>query len=276
MGKLILCCGDRTDRPYVFPQGGVRIYSIEELCYYLYHNVYFIEKSLFTASLLDWIAMELKLAKAAAKLKTLKEKNADLKTLVTVVLCSSDYYGEREIVEFLKRLDRVIGIPRIKRNHLKANELLKNHQYTEAIMEYERILNSQEVRKLTSQDYGEVLHNMAVATAQCKGLTEAIDIFRQAYEYNHQEESLRQLLFAVQLSGGDINAIAEEYQVDNTLKEEVINHIEQIRDEARSSEPMVEIMRLNQYKAEGRSTEYYQLADEIIEQWKASIRQVVQ
>lgn len=276
MGKLILCSGERTARPYVFPRTGIRIYSIEELCYYLYHNVYLIEESLFTDSLLDWIGTELKLAERAAKLKTIKEKNADLKTLVTVVLCSCDYYGEKEILDFLKILDRVNGMPRIKRKFMKASELLKDHQYTEAINEYNQILNMEEASELSASDYGEILHNKAVATALNNSITEAADLFRQAYEYNHSEESLRQFLYAVKLSGGDIDAIAEEYHVDEALKNEVIYLLEQIREEAKENQSMEEIQRLKQYKREGRMAEFYRLAEEVLERWKTSVRKVYQ
>ncbi|NLP35748.1 MAG: hypothetical protein GX359_11275 [Clostridiales bacterium] len=276
MGKVILCSGDRTERPYVFPRTGVRIYSIEELCYYLYHNVYLIEESLFTDSLIDWIGTELKLVDRAAKLKALKAKKADLKTLVTVVLCSSDYYGEKEILAFLRRLDRVIDMPRIKRIFVKANELLKDHQYTLALNEYERILSSEGDNNLTPKDFGDVLHNKAIATAQSKSLKEAVDIFRQAYEYNHNEESLRQFLYAVLLSGEDVDEIAGIYNVDDILKEEVISDLEQIREEAKLNDSMTEIQRLKQYKAEGRNTEFYELADKMIERWKASVRKVYQ
>jgi len=276
VGKVILCSGDRTERPYVFPRTGVRIYSIEELCYYLYHNVYLIEESLFTDSLIDWIGTELKLVDRAAKLKALKAKKADLKTLVTVVLCSSDYYGEKEILAFLRRLDRVIDMPRIKRIFVKANELLKDHQYTLALNEYERILSSEGDNNLTPKDFGDVLHNKAIATAQSKSLKEAVDIFRQAYEYNHNEESLRQFLYAVLLSGEDVDEIAGIYNVDDILKEEVISDLEQIREEAKLNDSMTEIQRLKQYKAEGRNTEFYELADKMIERWKASVRKVYQ
>ncbi|MBE5966353.1 MAG: hypothetical protein E7255_05230 [Lachnospiraceae bacterium] len=276
MGRLILCSGVRTERPYVFPQAGVRIYSIEELCYYLYHHVYLIDENLFTDSLLDWIGMELKLTECADKLKILKAKGGDLKTMVTVVLCSCDYYGEKEIMSFLRVLDGVIGMPRWKRNFYKANELLNKRQYTEAISEYDRIINPEEGNSLTPIDYGDVLHNMAVATAQSKGLKEAMELFCRAFEHNHREESLHQFLYAVLLSGNDFEEKAEEYQVDEATKNAMLRSMAQIREEAEASDAMIEIQRLKQCKTEGRIAEFYRIADEIIEKWKLPVRQVFQ
>ena len=42
MGKIILCRGQRTDKPYVTPQTDIKLYSAEELCYYIYNNIYLI------------------------------------------------------------------------------------------------------------------------------------------------------------------------------------------------------------------------------------------
>ncbi|NLK27890.1 MAG: hypothetical protein GX306_06060 [Clostridiales bacterium] len=275
MGKLILCCGARTNRPYVFPLTGTRIYSIEELCYYLYHHVYLIEESIFSDSLLDWIGTELKLSERSRKLKALKAQKADLKTLVTAVLCSCDYYKEEEIKGLIKKLDGIIGLPPIKRNVIKANEFLKNHQYKEAAYEYERILNSSQASELTPEDYGDILHNFAVAIAHNKGVKEASELFRQAYEHNHREESLKQYLYSIRLIGdGDFDDLAKEYLVDDILKEDIINEINRLRDEAKSSDSMMDIQRLKRCKAEGRITEYYKISDEVIERWKASVRQV--
>jgi len=253
----------------------MRIYSIEELCYYLYHHIYLIEENIFSDSLLDWIGTELKLSERSKKLKVLKAQKADLKTLVTAVLCSCDYYKEEEIKELIKKLDSIIGMPPIKRNFIRANEFLKNYQYKEAAYEYERILNSPQASELTPEDYGNILHNFAVAVAHNKGMKEASELFRQAYEHNHREESLRQYLYAIRISREEeFDDLAKEYQVDDIMKEKIINEIDRLRDEAKSSDSMIDIQRLKRCKAEGRITEYYKISDEVIERWKASVRQI--
>ena len=40
MGKLIFCTGQVTQKPYTFPFSKTKIYSMEELNYYLYNNIY--------------------------------------------------------------------------------------------------------------------------------------------------------------------------------------------------------------------------------------------
>ncbi|HPU63676.1 MAG TPA: hypothetical protein PK304_05940, partial [Mobilitalea sp.] len=154
MGKLILCSGRRTDRPYVLPDSGERIYSIEELCYYIYNNIYSIEEAMFTASLIDWIGKELGLAERAEKLYNLKKQGADLKTLITVVLCSADYYTESEIKKLISVIDEIRAMPSARRRYLKANSYLKRKLYSEAAAEYESLLVSEDAVNLDPKSYG--------------------------------------------------------------------------------------------------------------------------
>jgi len=276
MGKLILCSGLRTKRPYVFTASGSRIYSIEELCYYLYNHVYLIDEGIFTDSLIDWIGTELKLTLRAEKLKHQMLLGADLKTLVTVVLCSADYYTESEIKGLLKMLDEIIGMPHIKRNLIKANNLLMNNQFNEAILEYERLLETTEATDLTQVEYGDIYHNLAVAKLHIVGLKDASEIFFRAYELNLREESLRQYIFSVKASFSPqiLEEKAKEHQIDPELLQRIINEIEQIKNEVQDNDMMNEINQLKACKINGRINEFYTKADEMIDSWKATIRQI--
>jgi hypothetical protein len=274
MGKLILCSGTRTERPYIFLSGGVRIYSIEELCYYLYHRVYLIEEEMFTDSLFDWIENELMLKDCAAKLKALKVQKADIKTMVTVILCSSDYYTENEIKSLIRILDKIIGMPLIKRNFVRANEFLKEGQYADAVNEYKNMLSSEAASELTPEEYGDVMHNMAVATAYIKGSQESAELFRQAYERNHREESLRQYLYAVSLSGGNIEEIQKEYQLEDVFCKDIVSFLAEADLAADKSEELLAVKSLKQYKEEGRMKEFNRMSDKQIDSWKACVRHI--
>lgn len=276
MGKLILCSGVRTKRPYGFASTGVRVYSIEELCYYLYHHVYLMEEDMFSDSLIDWIKTELKLEDRAEKLRLIKEKKPDLKTMVTIILCSADYYTEQEIKSVLKMLDEIIGMPMIKRSCLKANNCLQNGQFREAVIEYESILNSKEAVDLTPEAYGDILHNMAVAKMHITGLKEAPELFGQAYERNHREESLRQYLYALRLVNNDAlyNEKVMEYQIEEAFQKSIVDYLEQKNEEAKCSEGMLEIQQLKLHKSQGKMNEYYKKTDEMIDSWKAKVRQI--
>lgn len=276
MGKLILCSGSRTNRPYCFTSTGIRIYSMEELCYYLYHHVYLIEEDMFCDALFDFIGAELKLPDRAEKLRILKKQKADVKTIVTVILCSTDYYSEYEIKSLLKLLDEIIGMPKIKRSCIKAVCYLNDRQYSEAAAEYERIINSKESAELTPQEYGNLFHNLAIAKLHITGLKEASALFLQAYERNQREESLHQYLYTLLLSNNNAayEEKAREYQISEELSNSITEFMSKKAMEAESSEAMLEIYEMRKWKEQGQRSEYYNKAEEMIEAWKVKVRHI--
>lgn len=276
MGTLILCSGLRTQRPYVFPATGIRIYTIEELCYYIESHIYFIDQDTFSYALFDWIGTELGLSDRAEKLKQLKDQKADIKTLLAAVLCSADYYTEPEIKSLIRTVDELNGLTPLKRSSLRAFSYLKNEKYREATLEYEQLLNSKEAADMTPEEYGDILHNLAVARIHSKGLSEASETFRQAYERNHRQESMRQYLYTLRLGNRmeQFHEMAEEYQIKNDLCENILLTMEELHAQAIESEGMSELNKIEKLKADGRLTEYRKRIDEMLEEWMSSLRQI--
>lgn len=275
MGKLILCSGARAKIPYLITQIGIRIYSMEELCYCLYHHVYLIDDEMFSEALIDFIDTELKLPERAQKLRLLRKQNSDIKTIVTVIMCSTDYYTEQEIKALLKTLDDVIGMPMVKRNCVKAGTYLREYQYAKAAQEYERIINSKEAMQLTPQEYGDLYHNLGVARVHITGLKEATKLFQEAYERNHREESLIQYLLALKINNHEeeYQKSSEEYQLAPYLEDRIREYFFEINEKAEKSDIMKEINELREMKAQGNRDEFYIRADEILASWKDGVRQ---
>ncbi len=276
MGKLILCRGRLTDRPYVLPITGYRIYSIEELCYYIYNNIYFINENLFTDLLIDWIKTELCLPERAKKLKSLQRERADLKSLITVVLCSADYYTEQEIKKLLAAVDEIRSMPLAKRWYKKANSYLLKKQYGQAAMEYERLLISDEAVNLSPKDYGDLLHNLALARLHINGPERASELFLHAYERNQRQESLIQYLYCIWLCKGReaFNEKILEYKVDVDLRDKIVLKMEQLSREAKLCKSMNEIDSLRRLKNTQEESALEERFRKIIDGWINEIRRM--
>lgn len=59
MSGYILCQAKKAQTPYFIENISTNIYSLEELCYYLYHNLYLVDKTIVNEGLCGWIAEEL-------------------------------------------------------------------------------------------------------------------------------------------------------------------------------------------------------------------------
>ena len=58
MSRVHLCLGRTASAPYSFDKARVRVYSVEELCYFLKENAYLLDETIFTRGLSDWLYKE--------------------------------------------------------------------------------------------------------------------------------------------------------------------------------------------------------------------------
>ena len=69
MGSLILCHRKKAKQPYEISRVHMRIYTIEELCYYICNNLYLIDYTIINRQLCNWIDTELDMKELADKLR---------------------------------------------------------------------------------------------------------------------------------------------------------------------------------------------------------------
>ena len=274
MGKLIICNGKQATRPYYIKLTNIKIYSIEELCYFLYQNIDMIDEDFFQEPLVTWISEELKLTDRADQLLELLKADAGLKDLVVCILCSADYYTEPEIKQLLHEMDEAATLTPLELKKKKADNYLKYRQFTEAAVRYEAILDGKEAVNLSSEEYGNLLHNLAVVQLNTVGVSAATESFKQAYERNRNPESLKQYLYALILSKQDEKFIEEatSYGMSKESQMKLQMNIDFIYREAETSDAYQEINKLSECKQSGKINQYYQMADDLIGSWKQRFR----
>ena len=95
---IILCQGDLAKEPYIIPISEVPVYSLEELCYYMFHNIYTVTEEFFDEKLVYWLKQQVHLRTLALKMEKLIRKHHNIKDLVVTLLCACDYYNKDEKV----------------------------------------------------------------------------------------------------------------------------------------------------------------------------------
>ena len=92
MGSLILCHKKKAKHPYEISRIHKRVYTIEELCYYLCNNLYLIDYTIMNEQLCHWIADELELPEMAYSLINLIRKPGTVEEFVLKVLDEAKIY----------------------------------------------------------------------------------------------------------------------------------------------------------------------------------------
>lgn len=268
MGRLILCCGEKAENPWYVKETDTKLYSIEELCYYIYNNIYIISRKFFTLGLTAWIEKELKLPAEAARLKNLVQKGNSCKDMVVTVLCCCDYYQEEEIKDLLPIMDELETMSEARREKYKADLWLKKEQYTMAGKEYRKLLIHQG-EGLTVEETGDVYYNLGVICLYAGTLEEAARHFWEAYGRNHRKEALRAYVQACQMA---------HIEVTQLTKEEMDGLLQEFRETEEEYTKTTDYRRLSQAaekKKEGLAGAYYEEIDQLLKEWKLEYRKKV-
>ncbi len=198
---FVLCEGNVARKPYIMPYTNQKIYSLEELCYYLYHNIYTLTEDFFQPALADWLREETNHEKLANKVNKMMSENPTLKDMVVTILCGCDYYRENEIREIIKVMDGIANLPVHKKKKMKADNYLRSGRYAKSLVEYRKLLHGSFSMNFTPEEYGDLLHNQGIAHFYVSSFAEAKRDFKDAFARSNKKSSLRHYLWLLLLEG---------------------------------------------------------------------------
>lgn len=270
MSGFILCRSKYAGKPYYISNIAINIYSMEELCYYIYNNIYLIGTDLVDGGLIRYIGNELGETELAGQLEFLVSQNTGLSELVITILRYVDYYSEEEIAELKSVIDKLDTQNMQQRLKSRADNFLNNRRYESAIHNYESIVYAKKDITLSDEFYGNVWHNMGVAHAFLFSFAEAQECFRTAYELNQNEESLKSYKAAVVMENGSYGTDDNDEMMFVISKE-----IETLMDHAPEGMEYREIKAAFELKEENKIAEYYNAVDELVQRWKSEYRNYI-
>lgn len=269
MGKFILCSGTRAEEPLRLEMTDTVLYTIEELSFYLYQNIYLITDDFFSESLISWLETETRHTLLAKKLRDLNGNKGSVKDKVICILCGSDYYTEKEMKELVVVMDKMEGLPLIKRRKLKADIYVQYKRYALAAKEYETIVESREASILTPAEYGELLHNYGVVLMYIGSLKEAALKMKEAYQFNQNKESLKSYLLILRMLGNTEQI--EQEQNALLVSDEIVSELNQIMKEAESMElehpNHLDYQKLYDAKEKQDAIKFYRELDHMLDKW---------
>lgn len=274
MGKVIVTTGNYTKEGYLLKNTKQKIHSIEELCYCIVKNPELCEDYLYDMGLAEYIRKAFGLKERGALLADLVERNAPLKDLITVCFCSCDYFTREEIEEFLKEQARVERSEEWVRTKNKADSYLLHENYRDATMNYHLLLKEKDNFGITSETLGDIYHNLAITLLHTEGFASAVDYFREAYERNHREESLKQYLLALRFSGDDVmyDSALDIYQVTEEMEKWLNAAFFQTELETHEIAEFEELNVIRQLLKSGKINEFYANVTGMVENMKEQYR----
>lgn len=101
MSSELWICREQTARHPYHPDGtDLELWTIEELCFYLYQNMERLDDTVLDEPLFLWLSEELKLPRLSALLGQEKKREKNAFWCAWFLLKESGMYGEEELLEY--------------------------------------------------------------------------------------------------------------------------------------------------------------------------------
>ncbi|MBE5926709.1 MAG: tetratricopeptide repeat protein [Lachnospiraceae bacterium] len=274
MSGLILC-GKQAEEPLYIENAGINIYSIEELAYYLYNNVFMVEKDFFDNKLLDFLNKQLNMKGLAGRVKYLIDKNGTFPELMHLVIKSADYYSRDELDE-LDDMLRLIGTKSItERLKVRADIYVKSEKLGQAIKIYKEILSMPREKGVTDSFYAKIYNNIGSIYAKRMEYAEASKYFRKAYEMYPTTEVIKNIVSLDFIWKNEKELVNDtvKYGVTDEMLEIIADEVNKVRDGILESDEYKAVCETLTYDGKCNLEDFYEGIQEIVDEWKEAYRE---
>ncbi len=190
MGRMWICEGKFAERPLIV-NASVSLYSFEELCYYLYHNVEGVEESFYNEALCQWLSGELNRNDLADQIREGIERGKSGGWCMEQILITGGLYNHKQISQAVSVVQGMESTSPAQRAKLRGDRLLKSGKYKKAWLEYQKALKSDEDMFFK----GRIWHNLGTLYARQFLFEAAGECYKRAYEIGQHMESSEAYLF---------------------------------------------------------------------------------
>lgn len=197
-------CKTKTARhPFYLESISVNLYTVEELCFFLQHNPFLIDRSLVSTTLTRWIAGELGMPETALKMEQTLRKKGSLADFILPLFQSIQYLSAPELARFRKTLETLGSVSYSERLKRKGDALAENGKYAEAIRIYHQAMagSQKDVKAEQLQSFQAVLwYNIGAVKMQLFEYEEGTEAFYESWKLKPEESSALTYLTALRLT----------------------------------------------------------------------------
>ena len=220
MGELILCNHAMASLPFYIDALSTNIYSLEELCYLIEHNVFLLEEDFFEQELFLWIEREVGARELAEKLREADDKEAGMPKYIELLYEETGYWNASETTSLMRQIEGLRHKSILERRKLRADRYIENGKYAQGILEYRRILKMDKECKENPLMCANIWHNQGVAQARMFLFEEAKDCFLTAYKYQQNPAFIQAALMACRYQDKEEEALelAQRYGMEEVYR----------------------------------------------------------
>lgn len=251
MGSLILCYKKKAKQPYEITRIHRKIYTIEELCYYLCNNLYLIDYTIMNEQLCDWLEEELSLTELAQNLRQSLKQYGSVEQFVVTILAYASIYTTTELRRIQNVLEQLKNQKEIERKKYKADNLLESGAVKPAILIYQSIIHGAHDDSVDGKFYGRVYGCLGAAYGKIFLYEEAAKMYEAAFQICEEESMRRAYLYCCKksMSSEKYAKLLEKNEIYQLVDQELRNEIEELKKQSR---PILSEEMLGEWKEQYR------------------------
>jgi len=276
MKGFLICTGKRAaQHPLYIYETKTNIYSVEELCYYIYNNIETLDEQIFNVQMVDFFIRCDRSDLAGYLEKVISaEVPVSVEEVIRNIFRKVNYYDRAEIEELCNKIRRLSEKPVEERIRATGDALLNAGKYAMAEKKYRRLLDMGVSDKISPDFYGAVWHNLGVVYARMMYFELASECFEAAYKLWPEEKVKKAWFMALRFTKDKLmsdrlmknEAYADEWQRELEAKEaDVDAHLAENG----------EVNSLIKLRDAGEIVSYREKVNKLIEIWKTQYREQV-
>jgi len=196
--SIRLCIGEYAREGYEPEHMGIKVYSLEELVFFIRGNAFLLDNGFMDEALGEWLIEECKLQELGEELKKASRKRITLKSYVGIILEYSGFYSKEINDEIENTIVENSSLSIYEKKKTKADALVQKGHYGLAGKEYAKLL------QILPEDMvilkGEIYHGCGVCLAKMFYFNLAGEYFLKAYGMTGKIASYHQYLWTKRLS----------------------------------------------------------------------------
>ena len=204
--SIRLCIGEYASVGYEPEDMGIKVYSLEELVYFVRENAVLLDNGFMDEALGQWLTEECKLQELGEELRKASRKRVTLKSYVGILLEYAGFYSK----EMNDQIENIIvensSLSIYEKKKARGDALVQKGHYGKAGREYAKLL--QMLPEDMTNLRGEIYHGCGVCLAKMFYFKLAGEYFLKAHTLTGKIASYHQYLWTKRL------AMSEEEYVE--------------------------------------------------------------
>lgn len=273
--SIRLCIGEYAKNGYEPEHMGRKVYSLEELCFFIRENAYLLDDGFMSEELGDWLISECALQELGEELKKATRKRISLKSFIGIILEYACFFSKEINAEIEDIIVENSNLSIYEKKKARADALVKKGHYGLAGKEYAKLL--QMLPDDLTNLRGDIYHGCGVCLAKMFYFALAGEYFLKAHSLTGKVASYQQYLWTKRLSMTEAEYVEflrehEEAYEDSVDMEE---YLEEAKRQWEHSHTGMLFAAIRQEKEMKRIVEYQGKLKERVEYLKDAYREMI-